>query len=184
MHRPHQNLTIRDALLLITGIAAAFGMFAPQFKDFTISNFHDWLDALCVLLGGLSLVGVPLLLWQRRKDPRLWSPGCLFWFATGVTILFALSVLLVHQFRIPKGTPPQELMKVTTVRPTGATQGISGTNLFYPLGIQTMQGQPVERSIIIARLLQFLAIPLFAPAWLLAILASRRLRPAFKRTSP
>lgn len=37
------------------------------------------------LLGGLSLVGVPLLLVMRRKKRPPWGPGRLIWFSTGMS---------------------------------------------------------------------------------------------------
>jgi zinc transporter ZupT len=194
MRRPYQNMTIRDALLLITGIAVSFSALVSLFKsggaphlevtDFDVTELHDWLDALCVLLGGLSLIGVPLLLWQRRKNPRRWGPGRTFWFATGVMMLASFGLLLAHRLMHPGGTRRVSSMSVLVSAPDGSRLPSSGPVFFWQQPATVWQMLPVDRTIVLARLLQFHAIPLFAPAWLLAILANRHLRPTFKRTSP
>lgn len=82
MNKIPTNITLRGLFLLVTGAAVAFWLWKPQFKEFDASNHETWIGAGAVLLGGLALVGVPLLLVHRRKDRRRWGPGRILWFAT------------------------------------------------------------------------------------------------------
>ena len=37
------------------------------------------------VLGGMSVVGPPILLWERRRRRTRWGPGELLWFSTGTS---------------------------------------------------------------------------------------------------
>jgi len=82
--------TIAELGLLIAGIAVAFALFTEAIQstwdsEGGIGDVGEFVIVLLgTMLGGLSLVGVPLLLWERRRRPRRrWGPGRLQWFATG-----------------------------------------------------------------------------------------------------
>jgi hypothetical protein len=86
-------------MALVAGLALALWLFAeairqawgqaPAAGGASYQPFVGWFDnvgfvIVVVMLGGLSLVGVPLLLSERfRRPPRVWGPGKLLWFASG-----------------------------------------------------------------------------------------------------
>ncbi|HZW34919.1 MAG TPA: hypothetical protein VFF52_29620 [Isosphaeraceae bacterium] len=86
---PHRGdrLTIGMVMLLIAGAAFGLWLIIDQFRSqFQVGNSPEdrvghWLFLLVFVLGGLSLVGPPLLLWTARRRP--WGAGRLLWFAHG-----------------------------------------------------------------------------------------------------
>ncbi|MFO0951330.1 MAG: hypothetical protein U0835_09300 [Isosphaeraceae bacterium] len=51
------------------------------------------------VLGGLSLVGVPLLLGERFRYRRRWGPGKLLWFASGTSAWLLWPPMIHHKVR-------------------------------------------------------------------------------------
>lgn len=81
---------IAQMLILVAGIAVAFGVLRPLLLARYDSPDGDpvemipvFLRAIIATLGGVSLVGVPLLLLRRHRDRRRWGPGKMAWFAHG-----------------------------------------------------------------------------------------------------
>lgn len=92
------RLSIGNLLTLIAGVAVSLWLFTPALRElaqggpgggpggvgFVASPFAFL--PIVVLLGGLSCVGVPLLVLERarrRRDPA-WGEGRTLWFATGL----------------------------------------------------------------------------------------------------
>src|SRR5437762_1620020 len=74
-------------MLLIAGAALGFWLILDEFRSKLQANMgledrsNAWLLALFFVLGGLSLVGPPLLLSTARRRP--WGAGRFLWFAHG-----------------------------------------------------------------------------------------------------
>jgi hypothetical protein len=80
--RPSGRLTILDLVLLIGGVAVGLWIFLGA--DTNAPGLADRLiPALVFVLGGLSIVGPPILIWQRRKGGRRLGPGEFLWFCQG-----------------------------------------------------------------------------------------------------
>lgn len=79
---------IGDLMILIAGVALGFWLVMPDLKEGTNHQVEIWLLGVIGILGGLSLVGPPLLLRERwRARTRLRRPfggGELLWFAQGM----------------------------------------------------------------------------------------------------
>jgi hypothetical protein len=80
--RPSGRLTILDLVLLIGGTSVGLWIFLGGGRQAADSS--DVAIALLIfLLGGLSIVGPPILIWQRRKGGRRLGPGEFLWFCQG-----------------------------------------------------------------------------------------------------
>lgn len=105
--RNEPRLSIGASMLLIAGASMGIWLIAAQFH----SNWQEAKDAeaqirngvngLVFLLGGLSLVGPPLLLWTARK--RHWGAGRLLWFAQGTAAWLLWPPVIYH--RVAGGAP-------------------------------------------------------------------------------
>ncbi len=75
------GLWIVTADLRLIGVSPAEIGFDPHLTTWDAAGFL----IVVGVLGGLSFVGVPLLLKRshRRSSPRLWGPGRVLWFASG-----------------------------------------------------------------------------------------------------
>ncbi|MDP6718280.1 MAG: hypothetical protein QGF59_06490 [Pirellulaceae bacterium] len=89
-HVRRDRFGIAQMLILVTGIAIAFWVMRPlllQEYDGAdgdpIQMVPVFLRVVIVILGGISLVGVPLLLFRRRRDRTRWGPGKMAWFSHG-----------------------------------------------------------------------------------------------------
>jgi len=83
--RTEARLSIGVAMLLIAGAAVGIWLVPVEFRwglnNGAENQIRDWVCGFVFLLGGLSLVGPPLLLWTARR--RRWGAGRLLWFAQG-----------------------------------------------------------------------------------------------------
>jgi hypothetical protein len=79
-HRP-RRLALWELLVLIAGVALGLWLFTKELQD--PADDTRWLIALVAVLGGCSLVGPPLLLWERRRSKAVWRAGRVHWFAQG-----------------------------------------------------------------------------------------------------
>ena len=78
-----RRLAIWEMGLLIAGIAVGFWLFGMMPGG--PGPGWAWYSALIGVLGGMSIVGPPLLLWERRRRRGRWGPGELLWFSTGTS---------------------------------------------------------------------------------------------------
>jgi hypothetical protein len=100
VRRPHDRFHVLEGMALIAGLALAFWLFGdvirerwedlssnPHHFDPVLANRLDtlvWFGAVA-LLGGLSSVGVPLLVVERILGPdRRWGTGRVLWFVHGL----------------------------------------------------------------------------------------------------
>lgn len=74
--------TIRDALLLIAGAAFGLWLVTPAWRE-ARNGTDDWLRVLAFVLGGVSCVGPPMLLWRRIRLRARLELGELLWFCLG-----------------------------------------------------------------------------------------------------
>ena len=81
---------IAQMLILVAGIATGFWVMRPLLLQEYDGEDGDPIQMIPVVLrviiavlGGISLVGVPLLLLRRRRDRTRWGPGQMAWFAHG-----------------------------------------------------------------------------------------------------
>jgi hypothetical protein len=91
-----RRIHLYELMLLIAGLAFGMWVFGDTLRNAwkgTATDqgpFMNRLDSGVMLtviaaLGGLSLVGVPLLLWKRWRVPRRpWGAGSRFWFTQGM----------------------------------------------------------------------------------------------------
>jgi hypothetical protein len=80
--RPSGRLTILDLVLLVAGTSVGLWLFLGVDRN-NNDLAEKLLGCLIFLLGGLSIVGPPILIWQRRKGGRRLGPGELLWFCQG-----------------------------------------------------------------------------------------------------
>jgi hypothetical protein len=86
MSRPvRDQIKLYEVMLLIAGLALGLWLVMPVWKrgeGLDIAG-GSWLMVCIYVLGGLSLVGPPLLLWERRRNGRTWGAGRFVWFSHG-----------------------------------------------------------------------------------------------------
>jgi hypothetical protein len=80
-----------DLMLMMLGIGVALWVLKDVLppnssSDGPVKQVHFLVRNIAAILGGLSLIGVPLLLMRRRKirGPQVWGPGRQAWFAHGM----------------------------------------------------------------------------------------------------
>jgi hypothetical protein len=84
---PRDQLTILDAMTLIAGVAVGLWLFHDKLKFaelFEKPSEEAWIVLAVALLGGISLVGTPMLLVARARGRRRWRSGAMQWFALGL----------------------------------------------------------------------------------------------------
>ncbi len=83
--RSSGRLTVGELMLLIAGLALGLWIIAPTLRsDPRMGADEPSLLGSAFVLGGLSLVGPPLLLIERRRRRRPWRAGKLLWFSSGM----------------------------------------------------------------------------------------------------
>ncbi len=100
---------IGTMLLLVGGIAVAFWVLRPILEAEYDGEDGDpitivpvFLRVIIAVLGGLSFVGVPLLLARRLRERRRWGPGKSAWFAHGMSSWLLWPPIVAWQ---PAGKP-------------------------------------------------------------------------------
>jgi hypothetical protein len=77
-----RRLTILDLLLMVAGMS--FGLWlAIGMTNGAPGDDETWLAFLVFVLGGLTAIGPPLLLWERYRRRRRLRLGELLWFCQG-----------------------------------------------------------------------------------------------------
>lgn len=77
-----RRLAIWELGLLVAGIGVGFWLFGMQGGGPGESRLHF---IAVGVLGGASVIGPPILLWERRRRRARWGPGELLWFAHGTS---------------------------------------------------------------------------------------------------
>ncbi len=75
------RVTVWELMLLITGVA--LGLWTLVDRNWSSNDNEAWTLLVVALLGGLSVVGPPLLLWERYRTRRRFTPGRFLWFNQG-----------------------------------------------------------------------------------------------------
>ncbi|MFO0909499.1 MAG: hypothetical protein U0794_14285 [Isosphaeraceae bacterium] len=77
-----------DLMLMVAGLAVGVWLILPEIRPDAVATIGSVQDVVMLgsvgLLGGLALVGPPLLLWRRRRSVP-WGSGRILWFATGTS---------------------------------------------------------------------------------------------------
>jgi hypothetical protein len=109
--RTEARLSVGVAMLLIAGASVGIWLVADQFppnwqagRD-AEAQIRNWVSGLVFLLGGLSLVGPPLLLWTARR--RHWGAGRFLWFTQGTAAWLLWPPVIYH--RVSGGTPDEPM---------------------------------------------------------------------------
>lgn len=107
MHRAgsSEQLTIRDAMILIAGVAAGLWMFQHQIRYdqlFADPAGEAWLVTAVSLLGGASTAAVPLLLIDRIRTGRRWRSSALCWLAVGLGSWSFVPALVVIRLKLAR----------------------------------------------------------------------------------
>ena len=103
---PSDRLSIGVLMLLIAGSALGIWLVAEDVRNVAFGGDRDdllgtstWMKAICLAaifsLGGLSLVGPPLLLLTAHKKP--WGAGRLLWFAQGTASWLLWPPIVYHR---------------------------------------------------------------------------------------
>jgi hypothetical protein len=83
-------------MLLIAGAALGLWLAIDKFRS-EDDPVNKWLFLLVFLLGGLSLIGPPLLLLTARRRP--WHAGRFLWFAHGTAAWLLWPPVVTHRVR-------------------------------------------------------------------------------------
>jgi hypothetical protein len=115
-HEPHtrarsDRFSIGVAMLLIAGASVGIWLVAVQFRsnwqadNSAEAQIRNWMYGFVFVLGGLSLVGPPLLLWTARR--RHWGAGRFLWFTHGTAAWLLWPPVIYH--RVSAGTPDEPM---------------------------------------------------------------------------
>jgi hypothetical protein len=114
-------------MLLVAGFALGLGLFLGLSRNRAAGigpDLGEWSVGLVYMLGGLALVGPPLLLWTARH--RIWGAGRFLWFVQG-TATWLLWPPVVYRVAFSQqnnntsavcyffGTPPMALYVTLTL---------------------------------------------------------------------
>lgn len=83
--RSRSRVTLFELMALTAGLALGLWIILPQFREQPAIGSPDaWTGLVAFVLGGLSLVGPPLLIWERRRRRTTWGAGRVMWFSQGM----------------------------------------------------------------------------------------------------
>lgn len=85
--RERNRITLFEIMAFVAGLAVAIWILVPTFRGDGPGEVEGVVLTLAFLLGGLSLVGPPLLIWERwsrSSRQRPFGPGRLMWFSQGM----------------------------------------------------------------------------------------------------
>ena len=113
---PHsKRMAIWELCLLVAGLAVGFWLFGmgqargPQaMGDPPWRNGATLYGTLIGVLGGLSLVGPPILIWERRRRQRRFGPGEILWFSHGMSAWLLWPPIVIVKVRAPQGGGPPD----------------------------------------------------------------------------
>jgi hypothetical protein len=88
--------TILDMMLLVAGAAVGLWLVIGFIRQQPVME-SKWLIVLIFVLGGMSLIGPPLLLWERRRRRARLQPGELLWFCQGTAAWLLWPPIIVHR---------------------------------------------------------------------------------------
>ncbi|WP_169973083.1 hypothetical protein [Tautonia rosea] len=98
--------TIGELMIVVAGIGVGLAVGLPIFRDET-SLGESFVVLGGAVLGGASLVGVPLLLWERRRGRhRRFRSGTLLWFAHGTAAWLLWPPIIVGRRSSARGQSP------------------------------------------------------------------------------
>lgn len=102
--RPSDRLTLLDLILLIAG--AALGLWLITAGKGPGPSVTRYVAFFVYLLGGLSIVGPPLLLVQRHRVRRRLGPGELLWFCQGTASWLLWPPIVVQRLQAKPNADP------------------------------------------------------------------------------
>jgi hypothetical protein len=103
------RLSIGVAMLLIAGASVGLWLILDELRSIwqaesgAEDRFRNCVIVFVFLLGGVSLVGPPLLLWTARR--RHWGAGRFLWFASGAAAWLLWPPVIYHRVT---GSPNSE----------------------------------------------------------------------------
>jgi uncharacterized membrane protein len=97
-----RRLAIWEICLLIAGIAVGFWLWIAADEP-AEPPWYPWLMAV---LGGMSVVGPPILLWERRRRRSRWGPGEVLWFSSGISAWLLWPPIIAGRVRPQAGPGP------------------------------------------------------------------------------
>jgi hypothetical protein len=81
---PRSRITVFEVMVLIAGLAVGLWIILPQFRAPEAMGSPDaWMGVIPFTLGGFALVGLPMLLWERRRTRVRWGAGRFLWCTQG-----------------------------------------------------------------------------------------------------
>jgi hypothetical protein len=96
--RPDGRPTILDLLLLVAGVAVGLWLFADGIRS-TQAGEERAAGFVVAVLGGLSVVGPPLLLWRRHRLRARLRLGEVLWFCQGTASWLLWPPIVAHRIR-------------------------------------------------------------------------------------
>ena len=91
-----RRLAIWEMCLLVAGIAVGFWLFGMMEMG---PGGLGWYGPLIGVLGGMSVVGPPILLWERRRRRSRWGPGEVLWFSSGISAWLLWPPIVIVRLR-------------------------------------------------------------------------------------
>ncbi|MFI5459812.1 MAG: hypothetical protein ACHRXM_30690 [Isosphaerales bacterium] len=113
--RRADSLSIGVAMLLIAGAALGLWLVLRELRaaqnpqgNWLAFQGSPWLLGFVFVLGGLSLIGVPLLLMTARRQP--WGAGRILWFSSGSAAWLLWPPVAYHRVLGTVGGPGPRVM--------------------------------------------------------------------------
>src|SRR5262245_33715789 len=100
-----EQLTIRDGMILIAGIAFGLWLFHDELKFERLLSEPDgdaWLATASAVFGGVTLAATPLIVFDRLRGGRRWRSGALNWLALGLGCWSFAPALVIVRLNLAK----------------------------------------------------------------------------------